>query len=88
MRTEGTEQLETSEKKLEMAGSDTESEQENKSETADGGQDENVGERAVPTETLQELGHENQTLLQRYPVTGYGGMAASRHGTGRRNFCG
>lgn len=56
MRTEGTEQLETSEKKLEMAGSDTESEQENKSETADGGQDENVGERAVPTETLQELG--------------------------------
>lgn len=56
MRTEGTEQLEASEKKLEMAGSDTESEQENKSETADGGQDENVGERAVPAETLQELG--------------------------------
>lgn len=56
MRTEGTEQLEASEKKLEMTGSDTESEQENKSETADGGQDENAGEKAVPAETLQELG--------------------------------
>ncbi len=56
----------------EMAGNGTEMKQEDKSETADGGepdvsaekeeaaadggQDENVGEKAVPAETLQELG--------------------------------